>query len=91
VDFDPELWQTGVRETSREADDLEWLKQTYRLQHIRDSFYRIVERLPRQTDDDAAQKSIPSPTPQRAMACVKPHRVIAFAGNNLFAAGRESY
>ncbi|MGH9840928.1 MAG: glycosyltransferase family 39 protein [Blastocatellia bacterium] len=59
VDFDPELWQTGARETSREADGLERVKQTYRLQHIRDSFYRVVERLPRQTNDDAARNKDP--------------------------------
>ena len=44
VDFDPELWQTGERERNREAAGLEMIKREYRLEHIRDSFYRIVER-----------------------------------------------
>ncbi|MGH9767150.1 MAG: glycosyltransferase family 39 protein [Blastocatellia bacterium] len=44
VDFDPELWQAGAREKSREAAGLEMIKREYRLEHIRDSFYRIVER-----------------------------------------------
>ncbi len=44
VDFDPELWQTGAREKSREAAGLEMIQREYRLEHIRDSFYRIVER-----------------------------------------------
>jgi hypothetical protein len=43
VDFDPELWQAGERETSREAAGLDRIKQRYKLQHIRDSFYRIME------------------------------------------------
>jgi hypothetical protein len=55
VDFDPELWQTGARKTSREADDLERLQRTYRLELLRDSFYRVVERLPHQTSTDAAR------------------------------------
>jgi len=44
VDFDPELWQTGAREKSREAAGLEMIKREYRLEHIRDSFYRVLER-----------------------------------------------
>ncbi len=44
VDFDPELWQTGAREKSREAAGLEMIKREYRLEHIRDSFYRILGR-----------------------------------------------
>ncbi|MBO0726410.1 MAG: hypothetical protein J2P52_12475, partial [Blastocatellia bacterium] len=42
VDFDPELWQTGVREKSREAAGLEMIKREYRLEHIHDYFYRIL-------------------------------------------------
>jgi hypothetical protein len=48
VDFDHELWQPGAREKSREAAGLEMIKRRYRLEHVRDSFYRIVERLPEQ-------------------------------------------
>jgi hypothetical protein len=44
VDFDPELWQKGAREISREAAGLEMIKREYKLEHIRDSFYRIIER-----------------------------------------------
>lgn len=44
VDFDPELWQTGAREKSREAVGLEKIKRDYELEHIHDSFYRIVAR-----------------------------------------------
>jgi hypothetical protein len=44
VDFDPELWQPGARGTSREAAGLEMIKREYRLEQVRDSIYRIVER-----------------------------------------------
>ena len=44
VDFDPELWQKGAREKSREAEGLEMIKREYRLEHVRDSFYRILGR-----------------------------------------------
>lgn len=44
VDFDPELWQAGAREKSREEAGLEMIKREYRLEHLRDSFYRIVEK-----------------------------------------------
>jgi hypothetical protein len=44
VDFDPELWQKGAREVSREAVGLEMIKREYRLEHVRDSFYRILGR-----------------------------------------------
>jgi Dolichyl-phosphate-mannose-protein mannosyltransferase len=44
VDFDPELWQSGAREKSREAAGLEMIKREYRLEHIHDSFYRILGR-----------------------------------------------
>src|SRR5262249_50454245 len=44
VDFDPELWQSGVRERSREATGLEKIKREYKLELISDSFYRIVEK-----------------------------------------------
>jgi len=42
VDFDPEIWQTGVRENSREAAGLEMIRNHYELEHISDQFYRIV-------------------------------------------------
>jgi hypothetical protein len=42
VDFDPELWQKGAREKSREAVGLEMIKREYRLEYVRDSFYRIL-------------------------------------------------
>ncbi len=42
VDFDPELWQKGAREISRESVGLEMIKREYRLEHVRDSFYRIL-------------------------------------------------
>jgi len=44
IDFDPELWQKGAREKSREAAGLEMIKREYGLEQIRDSFYRITER-----------------------------------------------
>ncbi|HEV2667846.1 MAG TPA: glycosyltransferase family 39 protein [Blastocatellia bacterium] len=44
VDFDPELWLKGAREKSREAEGLERIKREYRLDHVRDSFYRILGR-----------------------------------------------
>jgi dolichyl-phosphate-mannose-protein mannosyltransferase len=42
VDFDPEIWQKGAREISREAVGLEMIKREYKLEHVRDSFYRIL-------------------------------------------------
>jgi hypothetical protein len=44
VDFDPEIWQTGVRENSREAAGLEMIRQRYELEHLSDQFYRIVRK-----------------------------------------------
>ncbi len=44
VDFDPELWQAGAREKSREAPGLEMIRRDYRLERIRDDFYRVLER-----------------------------------------------
>jgi hypothetical protein len=44
IDFDPELWQKGAREKSREAAGLEMIKREYALEQIRDSFYRVTER-----------------------------------------------
>lgn len=46
VDFDPELWQAGVRERNREAAGLEMIKREYKLELIQDSFYRIVGKQP---------------------------------------------
>lgn len=45
VDFDPELWQSGERE-SREAAGLQLIKHRYELQHLRDQFYRVVRKKP---------------------------------------------
>lgn len=44
VDFDPELWQTGARTTSREHIGLEMIKREYELELVRDQLYRIVKR-----------------------------------------------
>jgi hypothetical protein len=46
VDFDPELWQLGLRAENREAAGLEMIKSEYKLEHLSDSFYRIVRKLP---------------------------------------------
>lgn len=45
VDFDPEIWQTGVRENSREAAGLEMIRSHYQLEHIQDQFYRIARKI----------------------------------------------
>ena len=42
VDFDPELWQQGMRTVSREGLGLEMIKRVYKLEQISGSFYRIV-------------------------------------------------
>src|SRR5262245_13452633 len=44
VDFDPELWQLGLRSENREGPGLEMIKREYRLIHIHDSFYRIDKK-----------------------------------------------
>src|SRR6185436_17018581 len=44
VDFDPELWQPGAREKSRESVGLEMIKHAYELEHVREQIYRIVKR-----------------------------------------------
>ncbi|MGH9938832.1 MAG: hypothetical protein ACREAM_21535, partial [Blastocatellia bacterium] len=59
VDFDPELWQTGAREKSRESVGLEMIKREYKLEHIRDSFYRIIERRTTATDQSKTDKTAP--------------------------------
>jgi hypothetical protein len=41
VDFDPELWQLGLRMENREGAGLEMIKREYRLIHMHESFYRI--------------------------------------------------
>ena len=46
VDFDPEIWQTGVRENSREAAGLDLIRRSYELERISDQFYRIVRKNP---------------------------------------------
>ncbi|MFN0086312.1 MAG: hypothetical protein ACKVX9_13070, partial [Blastocatellia bacterium] len=50
VDFDPEIWQSGARETNRETDDLEVIRREYRLQPVRGDLYRILHRLPPAAD-----------------------------------------
>ena len=44
VDFDPEIWQTGVRENSREAAGLEMIRSHYELELITEQLYRIVRK-----------------------------------------------
>ena len=44
VDFDPEIWQSGAREWSREAAGLEMIKREYELEHVRDRIFRIVRK-----------------------------------------------
>jgi hypothetical protein len=43
VDFDPQLWQHGARASSRESSGLQWIRQQYCLQPIREQLYRIVD------------------------------------------------
>jgi hypothetical protein len=59
VDFDPELWQTGAREKSREAEGLEMIKREYKLEHIRDSFYRVLGRNAEAPQEPKAEKRGP--------------------------------
>jgi hypothetical protein len=59
VDFDPELWQAGAREKSREAAGLEMIKREYRLEHIRDSFYRVLKRNAESPEDPETEKHGP--------------------------------
>jgi dolichyl-phosphate-mannose-protein mannosyltransferase len=56
VDFDPELWQKGAREKSREAEGLEMIKREYKLEHVRDSFYRILGRDAEAPQEPKAEK-----------------------------------
>ncbi len=42
IDFDPEIWQSGAREHSREAAGLTMIRQCYQLQHVQDQLFRIV-------------------------------------------------
>jgi hypothetical protein len=44
VDFNPELWQTGAREKSREHAGLEHIKAAYELEHMRHQLFRIRQR-----------------------------------------------
>ncbi len=46
VDFDPEIWQTGVRENSREAAGLDMIRRRYELEPVSEQFYRIVRKNP---------------------------------------------
>jgi hypothetical protein len=59
VDFDPELWQKGAREKSREAEGLEMIKREYKLEHIRDSFYRVLGRNAEAPQEPKAEKRGP--------------------------------
>lgn len=42
VDFDPEIWQSGAREASREAAGLQMIRECYHLEPVRDQIFRIV-------------------------------------------------
>lgn len=44
VDFDPELWQLGLRSENREGVGLEMIRNEYELEHLGGSFYRIAVR-----------------------------------------------
>ncbi|MFN0108161.1 MAG: glycosyltransferase family 39 protein [Blastocatellia bacterium] len=46
IDFDPEIWQTGVRENSREAAGLEMIRRHYELKFISDNFYQVLCKKP---------------------------------------------
>jgi hypothetical protein len=50
VDFDPELWQLGLRVENREGAGLEMIKREYQLEPVSDQFYRIIGRRPQQID-----------------------------------------
>jgi len=41
VDFDPQLWEPGMRARNREAPGLEMIQREYRLESVRASLYRI--------------------------------------------------
>src|SRR5262245_7044918 len=56
VDFDPELWQAGAREKSREAAGLEMIRRDYSLEHIRDSFYRVLKRNAESPEEPKTEK-----------------------------------
>lgn len=43
VDFDPEIWQSGAREQSREAAGLQMIRECYQLEPVRDQIFRIIE------------------------------------------------
>jgi hypothetical protein len=50
VDFDPELWQLGLRAENREGEGLEMIKRNYKLEHLGEAFYRIVEKHPEKNE-----------------------------------------
>lgn len=58
VDFDPELWQPGARETSREAAGLEMIRQCYELEPIGDQFYRILTKRPGANPPDSSNPGL---------------------------------
>ncbi|HKQ74968.1 MAG TPA: glycosyltransferase family 39 protein [Blastocatellia bacterium] len=57
VDFDPEVWQAGARERSREAAGLEMIKRDFSLEHIRDSFYRVLKRAAESPENPKTEQS----------------------------------
>ena len=57
VDFDPELWQLGLRSENREGAGLKMIKNDYQLEHIRDSFYRIIEKRPSKNGPSAPESN----------------------------------
>ncbi len=44
VDFDPELWQKGMRTLSREGEGLARIRRDYEVELVREQLYRIVRR-----------------------------------------------
>ncbi len=44
VDFDPQLWQAGVRTNNSHTADLEAIRRTFETEHMHDDFYRILRR-----------------------------------------------
>jgi hypothetical protein len=44
VDFDEKIWTEGMRTHSREAAGLEMIRRTYKMETVRDSLCRLIER-----------------------------------------------
>jgi hypothetical protein len=45
VDFDPEIWQSGAREKSREAAGLRMIHERYEITFIENQIFRIVRKI----------------------------------------------